>query len=110
MTDLKTEVRHILVRHEGHDRPIIGKELAGLTDQKDDRKVRLAIRQLISDGLPVASSVSEPMGYFIVTTWEEARIYAESIRARLISDAIRRRDFRRSAAMYLKPAQQKRLI
>ena len=107
MTDLKTEVRHILVRHEGHDRPITGKELADILKHNNDRKIRLAIRQLISEGLPVASSVHEPMGYFIVTTWEEARLYAESIRNRLIEDALRRRDFRRSAAMYLKPAQQK---
>ena len=106
--ELKAELKSILLRHEGRDRAITGRELAAMFGQRDDRQVRLAIRDLITDGLPVASSTEA--GYFIVANRQEAEQYACSIRSRLIQDAIRRRDFRRAADQYLTPAAQGRLI
>jgi len=108
--DLKAALKIILLRHEGEARPITGRELAIMFRMKDDRRVRLVIRELITDGLPVASNTEAPAGYFIVATRQEAEQYAGSIRSRLIKDAIRRRDFRRAADQYLTPAEQGRLI
>ena len=108
--DLKTELKRILLRHEGKARAITGRELATMVDYQDDRRVRQVIRELITDGLPVASSTEAPAGYFLVATHQEAEEYAASIRSRLIEDALRRRDFRRAADLYLAPARQGRLV
>jgi len=106
---MKAQIKSILLRHEGRDRAIKSKELAQIINC-DERKVRLIIRELIAEGLPIASSVQEPMGYFIVNTRQEAEQYALSIRSRLIEDAIRRKDFRRAADQWLTPAEQGKLI
>ena len=106
---LNSQLKHILECHKGRAQAITARELSHMTGQ-DDRKVRLVIRDLITNGLPVASSTEFPGGYFVVSTWEEVRQYAKSIRNRLIEDAIRRRDFNRSAALYLQTAEQGRLI
>lgn len=109
-TDLKLGVKSILLRHEGQAQAISGRELAAIFNLNDDRRVRLAIRDLISDGLPIAANTEVPAGYFIVATRQEAEQYAGSIRRRLIKDAIRRRDFRWAADQYLTPGEQGRLI
>jgi len=104
----KQQLRNILLRHEGRGQAIKANELAFLV-QCEERKVRLIIRELIME-LPIASSTEPPAGYFLANTHQEVRQYAESIKGRLIEDAIRRRDFIRSAGFYLTPAKQGRLI
>ena len=108
--DLKLCLKGVLLRHEGRNRAITGRELATIVGHRDDRQVRMAIRELITGGLPVASSTEAPAGYFLVATRQEAEEYALSIRRRLIEDALRRRDFRRAADMYLTPAKQGKLL
>jgi hypothetical protein len=108
--DLKSRLKNILERHEGRDRAITGYELARMLGQRDDRRIRLLIRELITEGLPIASSTEAPAGYFLVGSWQEAERYAEGEKSRLIEIALRRRDFRRGAALYLAPAEQGRLI
>lgn len=108
--ELKVELRCILERHIGRDRAITGKGLARMLNHRDDRQIRLTIRELIKDGLPVASTTEPPAGYFLVSSWDEKRGYEDSIKGRLIEDALRRRDFRRAADCYLKPAEQRRLL
>jgi len=109
-SSLKHQLREILLKHQGRARAITGQELAQMLGEPNDRSIRLAIRKFITGGLPIASSNEAPAGYFLVATWEEARRYADSIKGRLIEDAIRRRDFNRSAALYLKAAEQGRLV
>jgi len=108
--DLKLHLKTVLLKHEGRARAITGKQLATMVGHRGDRQVRLAIRALIADGVPVASSTESPAGYFVVADHNEAEEYASSIRSRLIEDALRRRDFRRAAGMYLAPARQGILI
>ena len=109
-SEIKAQLKTILLRHEGQSQAITGRELAFMLGLRDDRQARLAIRELITEGFPIASSTESPAGYFIVTTRQEAEQYALSIRSRLIEDAIRRRDFRRAADQYLTPAEQGKLI
>ncbi len=106
----KAQLKVILMAHEGEARAITGRQLAGGLGQKDDRRVRLIIRELIAEGLPIAANTQTPPGYFVVTTRQEAEQYASSIRRRLIKDALRRRDFRRAADQHLTPAKQGKLI
>lgn len=107
--DLKLEVRRILERHEGRARTITGKELAKMLGCRDDRRIRQIIRELITDGLPVASTTGHPAGYFIPTNYREAREYADGEKSRLVEIALRRRDFRGAANQWLGLEKQGRL-
>lgn len=96
--------------HRGRALAIKGYEIARRLGYKDDRLVRIAIRQLIADGVPVASSVQEPQGYYIVESYQEALAYMAVLRSRLIEDALRRRDFKLAAYKYFEGAKQKKLL
>ena len=100
---LKAEVRFLL--RYGKENARIGKELAKVLGFKNDRAVRLVIRELIAEGLPVASSVHPPLGYFIANSIEEANDYMKNLRGRLVEDAIRRRDFKVASRSILQPGQ-----
>lgn len=106
---LEEKLAAILEHHEGRANAITSREIQQLTGA-DDRRIRLAIRELIKDGLPIASATDSPPGYFLIANWQEAEGYAQSIRDRLIEDARRRRDFRRSAVLHLTPARQVKMI
>ena len=100
---LKIEVRHLL--RYGKENVRTGAALAKILGLKDDRPVRLVIRELIADGVPIASSVTPPLGYFIATSVEEAAHYMKVLKSRLVNDAYRRRDFKVAAKEVLEPAQ-----
>lgn len=69
-----------------------------------ERGTRLIIRELIKS-YPIASTTEYPAGYFIAITQEEVKQYALSLKNRLIEDALRRRDFLRSAQTKVAPRQ-----
>lgn len=108
--ELKGELRLILLQHQGRGQAVTGKKLARMLGYRSDRQIRLVIRELIRDGLPVASITKPPAGYFLASSRAEANEYADSIKGRLIEDAYRRRDFRRAANLYLKSTGQWRLL
>ena len=108
--NLKSHLKSILERHEGKARAITGRELAAIVGHRDDRSVRLAIRELISDGLPIISVTEHPGGYFIPTSLEEAKHCTVSLRSRAIEIFLRRRQLIRNTALYLKPASQGKLL
>lgn len=120
--DLKAHLRRILEERRGPAMAVTGAELARMFGFKDDRIIRLAIRELIkgdgdgNNGLPVASEtnvrkdidgniIARP-GYYIPLSRPQGEEYAAAIRSRLIEDALRRRDFRRAADQYFTPAEQ----
>lgn len=107
---MKTQIKDILQDHKGRANTITGKELASVFGMKSDRPIRLIIRELISEGMPIASTTEAPAGYFLAVSYAEARDYAESVKSRLINDAIRRRDFNRAADMQLQQLVQGRLV
>jgi len=106
MKNLKAEIKNILLRHEGQAQAIKSKELCLLLTLPD-RQVRLLIRELRSDGLPVLSSGE---GYYMPSNWDELRECLASMRSRLIEDALTRRDIKVYGERYLTPAEQGRLI
>ncbi len=89
----------------GRENAMTGATLAARFGHRSDRAVRLAIRQLIDEGLPVASETTAPAGFFIANTQEEVDTYAKALRARLIEDAKRRRDFLLAAKNIRRPGQ-----
>jgi len=106
--DLRQSVMRILQR--GRSKAIPGRVIAQRLGFKDDRQIRLVIRELIAEGYPVAAAVQPPMGYFLVESVAEAKEYQEGLKGRLIEDALRLRDFKRGAGKHLAKATQGRLI
>ena len=71
-----------------------------------ERDVRLVIRELIKDGLPVASSTDGLHGGFYITaTRAEADAYIADMRSRIVEIALRMRDYKRAARSILNPGQ-----
>jgi len=103
MKELKAEVRSLLRYGRGKART--GKDLAKVLGFKDDRVVRLAIRGLIAEGLPVASSVQPPYGFYIASSYQEAQEYMKVLHSRLVEDAYRRKDFKLASREILQPHQ-----
>jgi len=107
----KDRVKHnlLIALGKGRHNAKTGKQLVRLCDNgvKNDRHIRLAIRDLIDDGYPIASSTEAPYGFFIAETKEEVLKYAGGLRGRLIEDAIRRRNFLRASREILQPEQLK---
>ena len=101
--DLKGAILHELNKGRLHALP--GRVLAQRFGFKDDRQIRLAIRELIAKGHPIASSVSPPMGFFIAGSKKEAQQYLSDLKGRLVEDAYRRRDFKIAARALLQPEQ-----
>ena len=102
-TNLKKEILRRLQR--GKPNALPGRVLAQRLGFKDDRQIRIAIRNLIADGHPIASSVSPPMGFFIAETPKEATQYLSDLKGRLVEDAYRHRDFKIAARAVIQPEQ-----
>jgi len=84
---------------------ITGKAIAHALGQSDDRKVHLIIRELIAEGVPIASSVSEPMGFYIVANEHEAADYVRVLKERIREDMVRLRDFGAACHQFSIPEQ-----
>ena len=104
------ELLEILKLHRGRCNPITGKELAEILNEPEDRYIRSRIRDLIASGVPIASSVTFPFGYYIVETIAEANNYMQNLRDRLIENALRRRDFKRAVAKSFNGAGQLKMF
>jgi len=90
----------------GRQNAVRGKELAHQLGQHDDRKIRLIIRELISEGVPIASAVSEPMGFYIVANEHEAANYIRGLKERIREDGARLRDFEAACHQFSLPQQR----
>ena len=101
------KLKHAIVSNlkRGKTNALPGRILAQRLGFKNDRQIRLAIRELIADGKPIASSVRPPLGYFIADSGEEAIEYMKVLKSRLVNDAYRRRDFKLAARNILDPYQ-----
>ncbi len=100
---LLRDLPHVL--GTGREQATTGAQLAHRFGLRNDRSIRIAIRELISSGLPVASGTSFPAGFFLANSQDEADEYAQALRDRLIEDAKRRRDFLRAAKAIKRPGQ-----
>jgi len=89
----------------GKRNAIKGSELARLMGEGDDRRIRVAIRGLIAEGQPIASSVSEPMGFYITSNEFEAAEYIHVLNNRIKEDTGRLNDFRKAVSNYAVPEQ-----
>jgi hypothetical protein len=103
-------VKDIILGHRGKQNAITGAAIASSIGHRDDRVIREIIRELIAGGWPIAASVKGQQGYFLCETLLEAQEYQDSLKSRLIHDALRRRDFKRAFHRQLAGATQKRML
>lgn len=94
--DLPARVLEILQLCKGARNAITAITIARRLGYLNDRKVRIAIQQLVHDGYPIAASVSDPLGYYIVETREEAEAYSLVLRSRATQTFNRMHDFQRA--------------
>lgn len=85
-------------------------EIARCLEMKDDRAVQYAIEELIESGVPVCSSCSQPMGYFLPETREEAENYKHQLRSRAIGNFHRYKNFKKSFQNWFYGEPQRRLL
>ena len=109
MEDLRQALKRILENHNGRAQAIASRLLTELTGAPD-RSIRMAIEDLITDGLPVVSATDAPAGYFIPANMDEAREYTKSLCSRAVVIFLRRKRVIKNAGRYLAPASQGRLI
>ncbi|MCK9369921.1 helix-turn-helix domain-containing protein [Candidatus Dojkabacteria bacterium] len=69
--DLKQSVLQILLNHKGKENAITGKNLAQRLNQKDTRKIRLLIEELIEEGYAICSTPHPPHGYFLAVSYQD---------------------------------------
>lgn len=106
----KAQSKRRLLAHigRGRNRAITGKVLAQMIGSDavgQDRRLRVFVAELIEEGHPIASTTESPAGFFIANSPQEVNQYAQTLRKRLVKDAIRRRDFLRASREILQPEQ-----
>ena len=104
MNGIQTQILNQL--KPGKHSAVPGRVLANRLGFKNDRAVRLEIRELIRTGHPIASSVNPPYGYYMAATTEEIEEYLRVMRTRLVEDAYRRRDFKNASRKLYEPGEQ----
>jgi len=102
-SELKQEVRRLL--RYGKEKARTGKELAKILGFNNDRLIRLNIRELISDGLPIISSVHPPYGYYIADNPEEITEHLGELRHRALEVLGRYKDLKLASREILQPHQ-----
>jgi hypothetical protein len=83
--ELTNQLRYDVLK-SGHENAISKAELTRYFGFKDDRLIRSAIRELQRQRvIPVISALSDPSGYFIPVSRQEAKPYLETEHGRAIS-------------------------
>jgi DNA topoisomerase VI subunit A len=78
-------VLKVLRKHEGANRAIKSSEITKKTGLSD-RKVRIAVKELVEDvGFPVVGTSDEPYGFYIAATRDECEFAINSLKSRMTS-------------------------
>ncbi len=100
---LKDDVRTLLRYGKANART--GEYIARVMGFKNDRVVRLALRELIADGVPIISLVEPPYGSYIADNPEELIEYLVKLRHRAVEILGRYKDLKIAAKKILDPHQ-----
>ena len=99
-TLLPAQVLALLAQRVGKMQAVTAQVIAtelGKRGKYDDRKIRLAIAELVEQGHPIAASVSGVVGFYWIANAEEAREYLDDLRLRVMGIWKRYHDFARAA-------------
>ena len=109
---VKDRLKHILECHQGRHSAITRRELRRILelDIREDRKLRLMIGELRSEGLPVMFATSSPAGYYMPETLAELREGMDKLRSYVIEECILLRNYKVLGSQYLNGEKQGVLI
>lgn len=102
-TSLRDSIIDLL--HRGRDNAVKGEVIARYFGYKNDRLIRLTIRELIKDGVPILSSVHPPYGYYIADNATDIKEHLGVLKHRALEDLRRYRDLKRAGKNILQPHQ-----
>lgn len=100
---LKADVRSLL--RYGKSNALSGRILAQRLGFKNDRQIRLAIREIIASGVPIISSVHPPYGYYIADSPDEVVEHLGELRHRALEVLGRYKDLKLASREILQPSQ-----
>jgi len=90
--ELKQEVKLLLKYGRAH--ATTGETMAQRLHFKNDRLIRLAIRDLIAEGKPILSSIRPPYGYYLPDSPNDITEHLEDLRHRALEILGRYKDLK----------------
>jgi hypothetical protein len=86
LADLKSNIKYILKKHHwGKEKAITIRNLCIelLPIRTNDREIRLIIRELNMEGIPILTSIHPPLGVYYGASSEEVNEYLANLGARM---------------------------
>ena len=108
--DIKPRLKGILQSHQGRASAITRRELRNTLGYQNDRKLRLIIAELRSEGQPVLFATQKPAGYYVPATWEELRDGLDSFRSYIRDLCIQRAKIKKAGERSLYSSKQGLLL
>jgi len=104
--DIKPRLKGILSNRQGRARAITRRELKNTLGYQNDRKLRLIIAELRSEGLPVLFATNKPAGYYVPATWDELRAGLDSFKSYIIDLCVQRARIKKAGERNLYSSKQ----
>ena len=107
---IKPRLKGILSNRQGRARAITRREIKNTLGYQNDRKLRLIIAELRSEGLPVLFATNKPAGYYVPATWDELRTGLDSFKSYIIDLCVQRAKIKKAGELSLYSGKQGVLI
>ncbi len=107
---LKEEIKGILSNKKGRASAITRRELRDYLGFQNDRKLRLIIAELRSEGMPILFATNKPAGYYVPDNILELRECLDSFRSYIIDLCVQRARIKHGGELFLAPAGQAKLF
>lgn len=108
--NIKPRLKNILSSHQGRARAITRREIKNTLGYQNDRKLRLIIAELRSEGLPVLFATNKPAGYYVPATWDELRAGLDSFKSYIIDLCVQRARIKKAGELSLYSGKQGTLL
>jgi len=104
--DIKSRLKGILSNHQGRARAITRREIKNTLGYQNDRKLRLIIAEIRSEGLPVLFATNKPAGYYVPATWGELHAGLDSFKSYIIDLCVQRAKIKKAGELSLYSSKQ----
>ena len=104
--NIKPRLKGMLQSHQGRARAITRREIKNTLGYQNDRKLRLIIAELRSEGLPVLFATNKPAGYYVPATWDELHAGLDSFRSYIIDLCAQRAKIKKAGELSLYSSKQ----
>jgi len=108
--NIKPRLKAFLQSHQGRARAITRREIKNTLGYQNDRKLRLIIAEIRSEGLPVLFATNKPAGYYVPATWQELHAGLDSFKSYIIDLCVQRAKIKKAGELSLYSGKQGILI